>query len=160
VRLEAVILHSCVRRAHAIDRRHDTVKSIEMVLCRLRIVPIDEEGGKRRLRGSAKSEEKLPLSPACLHCAVGKNRLLPKCRVSILPRVAIEPGRATVKVPAVFDPLFTTTEVGRGTGRGLAIVRSVIVDRHKGALTFEYELGKGTTFYIRLSLTLGRGPRR
>lgn len=51
----------------------------------------------------------------------------------------------------IFDPFFTTKEVGRGTGQGLAIARSV-VDRHKGALTFETEMGKGTCFYIRLPI--------
>jgi PAS domain S-box-containing protein len=50
----------------------------------------------------------------------------------------------------VFDPFFTTKEVGRGTGQGLAIARSVVVERHKGSLTFESEVGKGTTFYLRL----------
>jgi PAS domain S-box-containing protein len=55
----------------------------------------------------------------------------------------------------VFDPFFTTKEVGRGTGQGLAIARSVIVERHKGALTFESEVGKGTTFYIRLPIESG-----
>jgi len=52
----------------------------------------------------------------------------------------------------IFDPFFTTKEVGRGTGQGLAIARSVVVDRHKGMLTFETETGKGTTFYVRLPL--------
>jgi signal transduction histidine kinase len=51
----------------------------------------------------------------------------------------------------IFDPFFTTKEVGRGTGQGLAIARSV-VDRHKGTLTFESEVGKGTTFLIRLPI--------
>jgi signal transduction histidine kinase len=51
----------------------------------------------------------------------------------------------------IFDPFFTTKEVGRGTGQGLAIARSV-VDRHKGTLTFESEVGKGTTFSIRLPI--------
>jgi PAS domain S-box-containing protein len=51
----------------------------------------------------------------------------------------------------IFDPFFTTKQVGRGTGQGLAIARSV-VDRHKGTLTFESEVGKGTTFYIRLPI--------
>jgi PAS domain S-box-containing protein len=50
----------------------------------------------------------------------------------------------------IFDPFFTTKEVGRGTGQGLAMARSVVVDRHKGSLTFDSEVGKGTTFYIRL----------
>ena len=52
----------------------------------------------------------------------------------------------------IFDPFFTTKEVGKGTGQGLAIARSVIVDRHHGHLSFETELGKGTTFFIRLPI--------
>jgi PAS domain S-box-containing protein len=55
----------------------------------------------------------------------------------------------------IFDPFFTTKEVGRGTGQGLAISRSVVVDRHKGTLNFESEVGKGTTFYVRLSIDPG-----
>jgi signal transduction histidine kinase len=55
----------------------------------------------------------------------------------------------------VFDPFFTTKEVGRGTGQGLAIARSVVVERHKGTLTFESEVGKGTTFYVRLPVDSG-----
>ncbi|MBI5545661.1 MAG: PAS domain S-box protein [Deltaproteobacteria bacterium] len=52
----------------------------------------------------------------------------------------------------VFDPFFTTKEVGRGTGQGLSIARSIIADKHGGELTFETEVGKGTTFIIRLPL--------
>jgi len=50
----------------------------------------------------------------------------------------------------VFDPFFTTKEVGRGTGQGLAIARSVVVDKHGGQISFETEVGRGTTFMIRL----------
>jgi PAS domain S-box-containing protein len=50
----------------------------------------------------------------------------------------------------IFDPFFTTKEVGKGTGQGLAIARSVVVDKHSGSIHFETELGKGTTFIIRL----------
>jgi len=52
----------------------------------------------------------------------------------------------------VFDPFFTTKESGKGTGQGLAIARSVVVERHGGTLTFTSEVGKGTTFHIRLPL--------
>jgi signal transduction histidine kinase len=52
----------------------------------------------------------------------------------------------------VFDPFFTTKDIGRGTGQGLAISRSIVVDRHGGALTFETETGAGTTFSIRLPI--------
>jgi signal transduction histidine kinase len=52
----------------------------------------------------------------------------------------------------VFDPFFTTKQVGHGTGQGLTIARSVVVERHGGQLTVESELGKGTTFFLRLPI--------
>jgi signal transduction histidine kinase len=52
----------------------------------------------------------------------------------------------------VFDPFFTTKEVGKGTGQGLSIARNVVVDKHGGELALETEVGKGTTFTIRLPL--------
>jgi signal transduction histidine kinase len=50
----------------------------------------------------------------------------------------------------VFDPFFTTKPVGKGTGQGLAIARSIVVDRHGGSLAFTSDVGVGTTFSIRL----------
>jgi len=55
----------------------------------------------------------------------------------------------------VFNPFFTTKAIGRGTGQGLAIARSIVVEMHGGTLTFESEVGKGTTFYVRLPLDAG-----
>lgn len=49
----------------------------------------------------------------------------------------------------VFDPFFTTKPVGKGTGQGLAIARSV-VKKHGGHLSFTSKVGAGTTFSIRL----------
>jgi predicted ATPase/signal transduction histidine kinase/tRNA A-37 threonylcarbamoyl transferase component Bud32 len=57
----------------------------------------------------------------------------------------------------IYDPFFTTKEVGRGTGQGLAIARSVVVDKHGGSLRFETELGAGTTFFLRLPVDAGVG---
>lgn len=50
----------------------------------------------------------------------------------------------------IFDPFFTTKPVGQGTGQGLSIAHAVVVKRHGGALAFESEVGKGTTFVVRL----------
>jgi len=56
----------------------------------------------------------------------------------------------------IFEPFFTTKELGKGTGQGLAIARTVIVDKHSGSLTFDSS-GEGTTFLIRLPIA---GPPR
>jgi len=53
----------------------------------------------------------------------------------------------------IFDPFFTTKEVGKGTGQGLAISRSIVVDRHGGALDVRSIVGTGTRFTIRLPVT-------
>ena len=55
----------------------------------------------------------------------------------------------------IFDPFFTTKEVGQGTGQGLAIARSIIVDKHAGSLLLESEEGRGATFIIRLPVIDG-----
>jgi PAS domain S-box-containing protein len=51
--------------------------------------------------------------------------------------------------PRLFDPFFTTKEIGKGTGQGLAIARSLVVDKHQGSIDFETVDGIGTTFIIR-----------
>jgi PAS domain S-box-containing protein len=55
----------------------------------------------------------------------------------------------------IFDPFFTTKPVGKGTGQGLAIARSIIVEKHGGQLTFESEMGKGTVFTVILPMDGG-----
>jgi signal transduction histidine kinase len=59
-------------------------------------------------------------------------------------------GIAPEHANKVFDPFFTTKEVGRGTGQGLAIARAAVMTRHGGTLRFETEVGRGTTFYVRV----------
>jgi two-component system NtrC family sensor kinase len=52
----------------------------------------------------------------------------------------------------IYDPFFTTKEVGKGTGQGLAIAYSAIVDKHDGSIDLQSEENVGTTFIIRLPL--------
>jgi len=51
----------------------------------------------------------------------------------------------------IFDPFFTTKPVGKGTGIGLAITRS-IVDRHHGEIKVSSTEGEGTTFQITIPI--------
>lgn len=48
----------------------------------------------------------------------------------------------------IYDPFFTTKEVGRGTGQGLAITHSIVMDKHQGQVRAESKVGVGTTFTL------------
>ncbi len=51
----------------------------------------------------------------------------------------------------IFDAFFTTKPAGEGSGLGLYIVKQII-DKHKGTISFESEVGKGTTFIVELPM--------
>ena len=52
----------------------------------------------------------------------------------------------------VFNPFFTTKDIGGGTGQGLSIAHAIVVKKHGGSITFETEIYKGTTFIVRLPI--------
>ncbi|MFN2533558.1 MAG: sensor histidine kinase [Pyrinomonadaceae bacterium] len=56
-------------------------------------------------------------------------------------------GIAPAHLPKIFDPFFTTKSVGDGTGLGLSISHGIVL-RHRGALTVDSALGRGTTFVV------------
>lgn len=51
----------------------------------------------------------------------------------------------------IFDAFFTTKAAGEGSGLGLHIVKQII-DKHRGKIWFESELGKGTSFFVELPI--------
>lgn len=52
----------------------------------------------------------------------------------------------------IYEPFFTTKEVGKGTGQGLSFAHSVVVKKHQGKIRFETEAGRGTTFFLELPI--------
>ncbi|ABA24031.1 GAF sensor signal transduction histidine kinase [Trichormus variabilis ATCC 29413] len=50
----------------------------------------------------------------------------------------------------IYDPFFTTKEVGKGTGLGMAISHQIIVERHHGILKCRSQPGQGTEFWIQI----------
>ncbi|MGB5748699.1 MAG: ATP-binding protein [Desulfobacterales bacterium] len=98
------------------------------------------------------------------HAIAEKNQDNPSQKGTIHIRTIQEGGQAKICIGdsgagipeeirhKIFDLFFTTKEAGKGTGQGLAISHSVIVEKHKGSLTMETQEGKGTTFIIGLPM--------
>ena len=60
-------------------------------------------------------------------------------------------GISKENLKKLFNPFFTTKQIGRGTGLGLAISYGII-KMHSGDIRVESRLGEGTTFTIILPL--------
>ena len=61
-------------------------------------------------------------------------------------------GIAPKDLTHIFDPYFTTKEIGQGTGLGLSITHGII-QRYGGYITVESSVGKGTIFRVYLPTT-------
>jgi two-component system NtrC family sensor kinase len=62
-------------------------------------------------------------------------------------------GIAPENMDRIFDPFFTTKETGHGVGLGLAISHGIVAE-HKGTISVVSQVGKGTTFVIRLPVAV------
>jgi signal transduction histidine kinase len=71
------------------------------------------------------------------------------------------PGIPSEVLPRIWDPFFTTKDVGEGTGLGLSIVHE-LVERHGGSIECDTKLGDGTTFTVRLprQIAVTQEPRK
>ncbi|MCX5894164.1 MAG: ATP-binding protein, partial [Deltaproteobacteria bacterium] len=61
--------------------------------------------------------------------------------------IGIDPG----DLPRIFDPFYTTKQVGRGTGLGLSVTYG-IVEKHGGHIEVESQKGRGSTFTVVLPM--------
>jgi signal transduction histidine kinase len=61
-------------------------------------------------------------------------------------------GIAPEHLNRIYDPFFTTKQIGKGTGLGLAVSYGIIQD-HGGEIVVESKAGEGTVFQINLPLT-------
>lgn len=60
------------------------------------------------------------------------------------------PGMSRETAKRVFDPFFTTREIGVGSGLGLAVAYALVVNNHRGTISVDSSPGKGTIFSISL----------
>lgn len=56
--------------------------------------------------------------------------------------------------PRIYDYLFTTKDIGQGTGLGLSMVHSIVTSNFKGEVDFRSEVGVGTTFIVTFPASL------
>ncbi len=84
----------------------------------------------------------------------GKIRIRTSCEGDFV-RIDVEDFGAGVPAAIrdrIFEPFFTTKPVGKGTGQGLPISRSIVVKKHGGSLTFDSIEGQGAVFTVLLPI--------
>ena len=106
---------------------HGDYKSLQQVFLNLFINAIHAmpEGGKLSVRGSLSNGDRY------LRIEVADNG------------VGIDPE----DIPRIFDPFYTTKDVGKGTGLGLSVTYGIL-QKHGGGIEVHSEKGRGTTFTI------------
>ncbi|BCL38009.1 ATP-binding protein [Nostoc sp. MS1] len=118
------------------------------------------EWGIGKESGVAQSDKVSPFSPISSSPPT-PNSQLPTPQISIrtealnnqwvVIRIADNgPGIKPEIIEHIYDPFFTTKEVGKGTGLGMAISHQIVVERHQGILQCRSQPGQGTEFWIQI----------
>lgn len=117
---------------------HNQIHQILMNLCTNAAQAMNETGGVLELSVESKELSKKDVK--------GEPEIGPGAFVHVM--VADNgPGIDSSIIDRIFDPYFTTKDVGKGSGMGLAIVKG-IVRSHEGYIRAESETGKGTVFHL------------
>ncbi len=112
------------------------IHQILMNLCTNAAHAMDEDGGV--------------LNVSLNMCISGKNTITGVGEGREYIRITVEdngPGINDQLLENIFDPYFTTKDVGKGSGMGLAVVAG-IVKSHDGEITVDSKLGEGATFTV------------
>jgi signal transduction histidine kinase/ActR/RegA family two-component response regulator len=112
------------------------IHQIFMNLCANAAQAMDDEGG---------------VLGVYLDCVeFGENNMVEGAKVGSYVRLVVKDTGGGIDpkvIGRIFDPYFTTKEIGKGSGMGLAVVHG-IVQSHDGMITVESKPGKGTTFHL------------
>ncbi|HBE18765.1 MAG TPA: PAS domain-containing sensor histidine kinase [Cyanobacteria bacterium UBA11149] len=85
--------------------------------------------------------------------SIGIRTQLSDCQTAVLIGISDNGyGVPPAVKPHLFDPFFTTKPVGSGSGLGLSISHSIVVEKHQGELECHSHPGRGTEFVIKLPL--------
>lgn len=140
-------IHQDIIKSGLVMSDHTQIHQIMMNLCTNAAHAMDEAGGVlsvslKKVRMDAAASRDLDLPPG------------PYLRLTVSDTgYGMTPG----VMKRIFEPYFTTKELGRGTGLGLSVIHGIVIS-HGGAITCESEPGKGATFDIYLPETeLGKG---
>ncbi len=116
---------------------------IKQVLMNLCVNARDAMPGGGRIQISAANVRVLPGAQRGFHGEIPSGRHV---RLSVADTGSGIPPEVLEKI---FDPFFSTKEIGKGTGLGLSTIAG-IVKNHEGAIQVESVIGRGTTFHIYL----------
>jgi PAS domain S-box-containing protein len=100
----------------------------------------------------AMENEKGVLSVSLYRKEINDEEIIGEAEVTAGPFIVLEisdtgHGMDQAMIDHIFDPYFTTKEVGKGTGLGLSVIHGIIQDYH-GFIRVDSKPGEGTTFYV------------